>query len=111
MVTTGSRVNIVEDHSAFFWHDAFLADPSYTFSEQLSLYHSKGLRSPDDLSSIFFILRKFFPKNVCNVWHCLVGSNDQNLHDQVDYGWDFDFGRICGTLGLWRLFSEGILLN
>ena len=101
MVATGPRVNIIEDHSAFFWCDAFLADSSYTFSEQLSSYHCKGFGSSDDLSSLFFILWKFFPKNVCNVWYCLVGSDDQNLHDQVDHGWDFDFSRICGALGLW----------
>ena len=111
IVTTGPRVNIIEDHSAFFWRDALLADSSCTFSEQLSLYHSKGLRSPDDLSSLFLILWEFLPKNLSNVWHCPVGSNDQNLHDQVDHGWDFDFSRICGTLGLWRLFSERIFPN
>ena len=111
MVTTGPRVNIIEDHSAFFSRDAFLADSGYTFSEQLLSYHSKGFGLTDDLSSLFFILWKFFPNNVCNVWHCPVGSDDQNLHDQVDHGWDFDFSRICGTLRLWGLFSERIFLN
>mgnify|MGYP005829037661 CR=1 FL=1 len=81
MVTTGPRVDIILDHSTFFWRDAFLADSSYTFSEQLTFYHGKGFRSSDDLSSLFFILWKFFPKNVCNVRHCPVGSDDQNLHD------------------------------
>ena len=81
MVTTGPRVNIIEDHSAFFRRDAFLADSSYTFPEQLAFYHCKGFRSSDDLSSLFFILWKFFPKNVCGVWHRPVGSDDQNLHD------------------------------
>ena len=42
MVTIGPRVDIIEDHSAFFWRDAFLADSNYTFSEQLPSYHSKG---------------------------------------------------------------------
>ena len=104
MVTTGPRVNIIEDHLAFFWRDALLADSSYTFSEQMPLYHRKGLRSSDDLSSLFFILRKFFPKNVCNVRHCPVEGHDQNLHDQVDHGWDFDFNRI-----LWRSWVVGTL--
>ena len=81
MVTTGPRVNIIEDNLAFFWLDAFLADSSYTFSEQLTFYHSKSFGSSDDLSSLLFILWKFFPKNVCNVRHYPVGSDDQNLHD------------------------------
>ena len=81
MVTTGPRVNIIEDHSAFFCHDALLADSSYTFSEQLSFYHSKGLGPSYYLPSLFFILWEFLPKNVCNVWHCPIGSDDQNLHD------------------------------
>ena len=85
MVTTGPRVNIIEDHSTFFWRDAFLADPSYTFSEQLAFYHQKGFRPSDDLSSLFVILWEFLPKNVCDVRHCLVGGDDQNLHDQVDH--------------------------
>ena len=60
-VTTGPRVNIIEDHSAFFWREALLADPIYTFSEQLTFYLGEGFRSSDDLSSLFFILWKFFP--------------------------------------------------
>ena len=101
MVTTGPQVNIIEDHSAFLWRDALLADSSYTFSEQLTSYHSKGFRPSDDLLSLFFILWELFPKNVRNVRHCPVRSDEQNLHDQVDHGWDFDFSRICGALGLW----------
>ena len=81
MVSIGPRVNIIEDHSAFFWRDALLADSSYTFSKQLTFYHGKGFRSSNDLSSLFFILWKFFPKNVRNVRHRPVGSDDQNLHD------------------------------
>ena len=81
MVTTGPRVNIVEDHSTFFWRNALLAGSSYTFPEQLSPYHSEGFRPSDDLSSLFFILWEFLPKDVCNVWHCLVGRNDQHLQD------------------------------
>ena len=111
MVTTGPRVDVVEDHSTFFWCYAFLADSGYAFPEQLSSYHSKGFGSTDDLSSLFFILWEFFPKDIHNVWHCPVGSDDQNLHDQVDHGWDFDFRRICGTLRLRELFSERIFLN
>ena len=111
MVTTGPRVDVVEDHLTFFWCYAFLADSGYAFPEQLSSYHSKGLGSTDDLSSLFFILWEFLPKDIRNVWHCLVGSDDQNLRDQVDHGWDFDFSRICGTLRLRGLFSERIFLN
>ena len=79
MVTTGPRMDVVEDHSTFFWCYAFLADPGCTFSEQLSSYYSKGLGSTDDLSSLFFILWELFPKDICNVWHCPVGSDDQHL--------------------------------
>ena len=80
-MTTGPRVNIIEDHSTFLWRDALLAGPSYTFSEQMSFYHNKGFRLSDDLSSLFFILWEFLPKDVCNAWHFPVGRNDQNLHD------------------------------
>ena len=111
MVTIGPRVDVIEDHSTFFWCYAFLAGSSYTFSEQLSSYHSKGFGSTDDLPSLFFILWEFFPKDVRNVRHCPVGSDDQNLHDQVDHGWDFDFSRISGTFWLWGIFSERIFLN
>ena len=80
-MTTGPRVDIVKNYLTFFWCYTFVADSSRAFAVQLSLYHSKGLRSSDDLSSLSFILQKFFPKNVCNVQHCPVGRNDQNLHD------------------------------
>jgi len=85
-VTTGPRVDIIEDHSAFFWCDAFLADSSDTLSVKLSSHHSKGFGSTDDLTSLFFILWEFLPENICNVWHCPIGYDDQNLHDQVDHG-------------------------
>ena len=75
MVTTGPRVDIIEDHSTFFWCYAFLTDSSHTFPEQLPSYHSKGLGSTDDLSSLFLVLWELFPKDVRNVRHCLVGSN------------------------------------
>ena len=77
----GPRVDIVKDYPTFFWRYTLLADSSRAFSIQLSLYDGKGLGSTDDLSSLFFIFWKFFPKNVCNVWHCPVESDDQNLHD------------------------------
>ena len=80
-MTTGPRVDVVENHSTLFWRYAFLADSSHTFSEQLSSYHSKGFGPTDDLSSLFFILWEFLPKNVSDVWHYPVGSDDQNLHD------------------------------
>ena len=111
MVATGPQVDVVEDHSTFFWCYAFLADSSYTFSKQLSSYHSKGFGSSDDLSGLLFILWEFLPKDICNVWHYPVGSYDQNLHDQVDHGWDFDFSRIYGTFRLRGLFSGRIFLN
>ena len=111
MVTTGPKVDVVEDHSTFFWCYAFLADSSYTFSEQLSSDHSKGFGSTDDLSSLLLILWEFSPKDIRNVWHCPVGSDDQNLRDQVDHGWDFDFSRIRGTFRLRGFFGERILLN
>jgi len=110
-MTTGPLVDVIEDHSTFFWCYAFLIDSSHAFPEQLSSYYSNGLGSMDDLSSLFFILWKLFPKDICIVWHCLVGSDEKNLHDQVDHGWDFDFSRICGTLRLRGLFSERIFLK
>ena len=93
-MTTGPRVDVVEDHSTFFWCDAFLADSGYTFPKQLSFYHSKRFGSTYDLSGLFFVFWEFFPENVCDVRCCPVGSDDQNLHDQVDHGWDFDFSRV-----------------
>ena len=111
MVATGPRVDVVEDHSTFFWCYAFLANPSCTFSEQLSSYYSKGLGSMDDLSSLFFVFWEFFSEDVRNVQHCPVGSDDQNFHDQVDHSWDLNFSRICGTFWLRGFFDERILLN
>ena len=43
MVTTGPRVNIIEDHSTFLWHDALLADPGYTFSNNCPFITVKAL--------------------------------------------------------------------
>ena len=111
MVTTGPRVDVVEDHSTFFWCCAFLADSSHTFPEQLPSYHSKSFGSTDDLSSFLFILWELFPKDVHNVGRRPVGSNGQNLHEQVDHGRDFDFSRISGDLWLWGFFSERIFLE
>ena len=110
-MTTGPRVDVIEDHSTFFWCYAFLTNSSHAFPEHLPSYHSKGLGSMDDLSSLFFILWEFFPEDVRNVGHRPVGSNGYNLHDQVDHGWDFDFSRIGGAFWLWGLFSERIFLN
>ena len=110
-MTIGPRVDVIEDHSTFFWCYAFLTDSSHAFPEQLSSYHSKGLGSTDNLSSLFLVLWEFFPKDVRSVRHCPVGSNGQNLHDQVDHSWDLDFSRIRGALGLRGLFSERVFLN
>ena len=66
-MTIGPRVDVVEDHSTFFWRYAFLSDSSHAFPEQLSPYHSKGLGSMDDLPSLFFVLWEFLPKDVRNV--------------------------------------------
>ena len=85
MVTTGPRVDVIEDHSTFFWCYAFLTDSSHAFSKQLSSYYNKGLGSTDDLSSLFLILWEFFSEDVHNVGHCPVGSDDQDFHDQVDH--------------------------
>ena len=110
-MATSPRVDVVESDSTLFRCYAFLADFSRAFSVQLSFDHSKGFGSMDDLSSLFFILWEFLPRNVRDVQYCPVGSDDQNLHDQVDHGWDFDFSRISGTLWLWGLFGESIFLN
>ena len=111
MVTTGPRVDVIEDHLTFFWRYVFLTDSSHAFLEQLPSDHSKGRGSMDDLSSLFFVLWEFLPKDVCNVRHCPVGSNGQNLHDQVDHSWDLDFSRFHGARGLRGLFSERVFLN
>ena len=66
-MTTGPRVDVIEDHLTFFWCYALLTDSSHTFSEQLPSYHSKSFRSADDLSSFFFILWELFPEDVRNV--------------------------------------------
>ena len=81
MVTTGPRVDVVEDHSTFFWCDAFLADSGYTFPKQLSFYHSKGFGSTDDLSSLFFVLREFLSQDIRDVRYRLVRGDCQNFHD------------------------------
>ena len=111
MVTTGPRVDIIEDHSTFFSRDALLSNSSNTLSEKLSTYHGEGFGSTDNLMGLIFIFQEFLPKDIRNVWHCPVGSDDQNIHDHVDYGWDFDFSRISGTLWLWGHLSERIFLN
>ena len=81
MVATGPRVDVVEDDLTFFWCYAFLTDSSHAFPEQLPSYHNKGIGSTDDLSSLLFILWEFLPKDIRNVWHCPVESNNQNIHD------------------------------
>ena len=81
MVTTGPRVDFIEDHSTFFRCYAFLAYYSYASFEQLPPYHSKSFGSADGLSGLFFVLWEFLPKDVRNVRHRPVGSDDQNLHD------------------------------
>ena len=60
-MTTGPRVDVIKDYSTFLWRYAFLTNSSRAFSVQLSLYHSKGFGSTDDLSSLFFVLWEFFP--------------------------------------------------
>ena len=66
-MTTGPRVDIIKDDSTFFWCYAFLTNSSRAFSVQLSPYHGKGLRSADDLSSLFFVLREFFPEYIRDI--------------------------------------------
>ena len=111
MVTTGPRVDIIENHSTFFWHDASLSNSSNTLSVKLSTYHGKGFGSTDNLTGLIFILWKLFSEKICDIWYRPIGADDQNLHDQVDHGWDFDLSRISRTFGLWGLFREGIFLN
>ena len=81
MVTIGSRVDIIKDYLTFFWCYALLTDSSRAFSIQLSFYDCEGFRSTDDLSSLFFVLWKFFPQDIRDVWYLLVGSDSQDLHD------------------------------
>ena len=110
-MATGSRVDIVKDYPTFFWRYIFLTDSSRAFSVQLSLYHGKGLRSVDDLSCLFFVLWEFFLQDIRDVRHCLVGSDDQCFHDQVDHRWNFYFSRICETFWLRSFFGKRIFLN
>ncbi len=74
-MTTGPRVDAIEDYSTFFRCYAFLTDCSHAFPEQLSSYHSKGLGSTDDLSSLFLVLRELFSQDIRDVWNCPVGSD------------------------------------
>ena len=81
MVTTGPRVDIIKDYPTLFWCYALLTDSSRAFSIQLSLYDCEGLGSADDLSSLFLVLREFFPQDIRDVWYRLNGSDSQDLHD------------------------------
>ena len=111
MVTTGPRVDVVENHSTFFWRDAPLINSSNTLSVKLSTYYREGFGSTDNLTCLIFIFWKLFPKNISNIRYCLIRNDDQNLHDQVDHGWNLDLSRIGRTFWLWGLFCERILLN
>ena len=81
MVTTGPRVDIIKDYLTFLWRYAFLTNSSRALSIQLSFDNGKGFGSTDDLSILFFVLRKFFPQDIRDVWHRPVGSDCQDLHD------------------------------
>ena len=52
MMTTGPRVDIVKNYLTFFWRYTFMTSSSRAFPVQLSLDHSEGLGSTDDLSSL-----------------------------------------------------------
>ena len=110
-MTTGPRVDIIEDESTFFWCYALLTNSSRAFSIQLSFDYGKGFRSTDDLSSLFLILRKLFSQDIRDIRNCLVGNDHQDLHDQVDHCWDFNLSRIHGTLGLWSFFGERLFFD
>lgn len=60
-MATGPRVDVVKNYPTLFLRYAFLTGSSHAFSVQLSLHHSKGLGSTDDLSGLFFILWELFP--------------------------------------------------
>ena len=74
-MATGSRVNVIKDYSTFLWRYAFLTNSSRAFSVQLSPYHGKGLRSADDLSSLFFVLREFFLQYIRDLGYGPIGSD------------------------------------
>ena len=74
-MATGPRVDVIKDYSTFLRRYAFLTNSSRAFSVQLSLYHGKGFRSADDLSSLFFILRELFPQDICDIWYCPIWSD------------------------------------
>ena len=67
MVTIGPRVDIVQDHSAFFRGDAALSHSCDTFSIKLSFYYGETLRMTDYLESLIFILWEFLPEQVRDV--------------------------------------------
>ena len=61
MMATGPRVDVVKNYPTLFWRYTFLTGSSRAFPVQLSLHHSEGLGSTDDLLSLFFILWELFP--------------------------------------------------
>ena len=71
-----------------------LSDSGNAFPVNLSAYHSECFGSTDDLAGLILIFWEFLPEQVCDIWHRPVGGDHQNLHDKVDYSWDFDFSRI-----------------
>ena len=111
MMATGPRVDVIKDYSTFLRCYAFLTNSSHTFSVQLSPYHGKGLRSTDNLSSLFFVLREFFPKDIRDIWYCPIWSDHQNFHDQVDHCWDFNLSRVRNTLRLWSFIGKRIFYD
>ena len=74
-MATGPRVDVIKDYSTFLWRYAFLTNSSRAFSVQLSPYHGKGLRSADDLSSLFFVLWEFFPQDIRDIWYYPIWSD------------------------------------
>ena len=74
-MATGPRVDVIKDYSTFLRRYAFLTNSSRAFPVQLSPYHGKGLRSTDDLSRLFFVLREFFPQDIRDIWYCPIGSD------------------------------------
>ena len=56
MVTTGPRVNLIQNQSTFYWRNTSLSYASNTLSVELPINHCESLGSADNLSYFNFIL-------------------------------------------------------
>ena len=67
MVTTITRMNLLQYLSALFWRHTPLVDSSDTPSVQLAINDCVGLASSDELSLFDFVLWESTPKEICKI--------------------------------------------